>query len=486
MTAEEKTTFNIDKTKDFGSWFNEIVAKAELADVRYNVKGFVVFQPWSVLSMKEMYDLWEDELEKHGHLPAFFPAVIPESNFKIEKEHVEGFAPEVFWITEHGAGEKFEERLGLRPTSETAMYRMYALWIRSYNDLPLKIYQSCQVWRHETKATKPFIRSREFHWIEAHDVYATQKEAEQQVIEDMEITQKCLFEQLGVPFMFFERPQWDKFAGAVKTFAADCLMPDGRVLQLPSTHYLGQNFSKAFNVKFIDKDGVEKYGWQTCYGPAISRIFAGVISTHGDNKGLVFPFSIAPKQIVIVPINFDTDSGVKDKAVELRDRLSQRYRVQLDLSDKRPGEKYYHWEMKGVPIRLEVGPRDVQKKSVVLVRRDTGAKQSVKEEELLQAIKKLGNEITENLKKKALKEFIEKITEARTIEQMEKNLGEGKIIRTNFCSLEMSSAACAEKVEKELGARVRGKRADLNEQPAGECPFCGKKAGVVAYIARQY
>jgi prolyl-tRNA synthetase len=486
MTAEEKTTFNIDKEKDFSSWYNEIVSKAELADLRYNVKGFVVFQPWSVLAMKQMYALWEKELEARNHLPALFPAVIPESNFKIEKEHVEGFVPEVFWITEHGAGEKLEERLGLRPTSETAMYKMYSLWIRSYNDLPLKIYQSCQVWRHETKATKAFIRSREFHWIEAHNVFATRKEAEEQVREDMEITQTCLFEQLGVPYLFFERPQWDKFAGAEKTFAADCLMPDGKVLQLPSTHYLGQNFSKAFEVKFIDKDGAEKYGWQTCYGPAISRIFAGVISVHGDNKGLVFPFAIAPKQIVIVAINHDTNPEVKSKAVELKDKLEPHYRVQLDLSDKRPGEKYYYWEMKGVPIRLEVGPRDVQKKSVVLVRRDTGLKQSVREDELLQAIEKLGIEITENLKKKALKEFKERIAEADIIEAMEKALSAGKIVKTSFCSLEMDSAKCAEKVEKELGARVRGKRADLNEKPAGNCPFCGKPAAIVAYIARQY
>lgn len=264
--AEEKVTFNIDKNRDFNSWYNEIVDKAELADIRYNVKGFVVFRPWSVIAMKAMYDIWEKELERRGHLPALFPAVIPESNFLTEKEHVEGFAPEVFWITEHGSGEKFEEKLGLRPTSETAMYKMYSMWIRSYNDLPLKVYQSCQVWRHETKATKPFIRSREFHWIEAHDVFATREEAERQVIEDMEITQKCLLEQLGVPFLFFERPQWDKFAGAEKTFAADCLMPDGKVLQLPSTHFLGQNFAKAFNVKYTDKDGVEQYGWQTCYG----------------------------------------------------------------------------------------------------------------------------------------------------------------------------------------------------------------------------
>ena len=441
--AEEKVTFNIDKNRDFNSWYNEIVDKAELADIRYNVKGFVVFRPWSVIAMKAMYDIWEKELERRGHLPALFPAVIPESNFLTEKEHVEGFAPEVFWITEHGSGEKFEEKLGLRPTSETAMYKMYSMWIRSYNDLPLKVYQSCQVWRHETKATKPFIRSREFHWIEAHDVFATREEAERQVIEDMEITQKCLLEQLGVPFLFFERPQWDKFAGAEKTFAADCLMPDGKVLQLPSTHFLGQNFAKAFNVKYTDKDGVEQYGWQTCYGPAISRIFAGVIATHGDNKGLMFPFNIAPKQIVIIPINHDLNPEVRKKAEELEKKLSEKYRVTADFSDKRPGEKYYHWEMKGIPIRLEVGPKDLEKKSVVLVRRDTGEKTFVKEDEINQALENMAASMNKNLKEKAVKEFQNRIAEAKTPEEMKKALDEGKMIKTDYCTLELEVAKCA-------------------------------------------
>lgn len=485
MTVEEKVTFNVDKRKDFSGWYNEIVDKAELADLRYNVKGFVVFRPWSVITMKAMYDMWEKALEGRGHLPALFPAVIPESSFRVEREHVEGFAPEVFWVTEHGAGEKLEERLGLRPTSETAMYRMYSMWIRSYNDLPLKIYQSCQVWRHETKATKPFIRSREFHWIEAHDVFATREDAEKQVLEDMEITRECLLEQLGVPFLFFERPQWDKFAGAEKTYAADCLMPDGRVLQLPSTHFLGQNFAKAFNVKYADKDGREQYCWQTCYGPGISRIFAAVIATHGDSKGLVFPFAIAPVQVVIVPINTQADPKVMEKAGQLEKALAG-YRVKVDSSEKHPGEKYYHWEMKGIPVRLEIGPRDLQKKSVTLVRRDSGAKSQVREEELVEAVEKTACELTESLRKKAVEEFNRRVVDAQTVEAVEKALSEGRIARTCFCSISRDSVKCAEEVEKKLGARVLGVRADVKEKPSGKCYFCGRKATAVVYIARQY
>jgi prolyl-tRNA synthetase len=486
MAAEEKVTFNIDKNKDFSNWYNEIVEKAELADLRYNVKGFVVFRPWSVIAMKAMYGLWERELEKRGHLPALFPAVIPESNFRVEKEHVEGFAPEVFWITEHGSGEKLEERLGLRPTSETAMYRMYSMWIRSYNDLPLKVYQSCQVWRHETKATKPFIRSREFHWIEAHDVFATREDAEKQVLEDMEITKKCLYEHLGVPFLFFERPQWDKFAGAEKTYAADCLMPDGKVLQLPSTHFLGQNFSKAFNVKYADANGSERYCYQTCYGPAISRIFAGVIATHGDDKGLVFPFEIAPIQVIIVPINSQTEPKVMEKAQQLAEKLSDRYRVKVDSSEKHPGEKYYFWEMKGVPIRLEIGPRDLKNGSVTLVRRDGKEKKQVREGDVMEAVEKAGSELTENLRKRALEEFTGKVADAQSFEALEKTLSEGKIARTSFCSITTDSIKCAEEVERKLGARVRGIRADIRENPSGNCPFCGRAAKEVVYLARQY
>ena len=240
---EEKITFNIDKDKNFSEWFTEIIKVAELADVRYNVKGFVVFQPWSVLAMEAMYDLYESALQRKGHKPMWFPAVIPEKNFFLEKSHVEGFAPEVFWITEHGANEKLEEKLALRPTSETAIYQMYSLWIRSYKDLPFKAYQRAQVWRHETKATRPFLRSREFYWIEAHDVFANEEGAMKQVHEDMETAEEILHKKFGVPFIFFKRPQWDKFAGAVNTYGADAIMPNGKMVQQPSTHLLGQNFS---------------------------------------------------------------------------------------------------------------------------------------------------------------------------------------------------------------------------------------------------
>ncbi len=295
-------TFNIDKKNNFSEWFTEIVKRAELADMRYNVKGFIVYPPWSTISMKLMFELYEAEMHKFGHKPVIFPSVIPESNFKVEADHVEGFAPEVFWISSAGTGGELEERLALRPTSETAMYPLYSLWIRSWRDLPLKLYQSGKVWRYEGKSTRPFLRGREFIWIEGHDVFATLEEAIEQTKEDMQISHNVLENQFGIPFIGFQRPQWDKFAGAIFTNAADTLMPDGRFLQLPSTHLLGDNFAKAFNIQYMDEEGETHYAYQTCYGPAISRIFGAMIAVHGDNSGLIFPFSVAPVQVVIIPI----------------------------------------------------------------------------------------------------------------------------------------------------------------------------------------
>jgi len=233
----------VKKEENFSEWFTQVINKAELADLRYNLKGFVVFRPWSVLVMEKIYDLFEEELQKNGHLPCYFPSLIPKENFEKEAEHVKGFTPEVFWVTK-AADKELEQELALRPTSETAFYKMYSTWIRSWRDLPLKLYQRAQVWRYETKATRPFIRSREFYWIEAHDCFATKEEAEQQVLQDIETTRKVMEEKLGIPFLPLRRPEWDKFAGALYTIGSDSLMPDGKVVQQPSTHMLGQGFAR--------------------------------------------------------------------------------------------------------------------------------------------------------------------------------------------------------------------------------------------------
>ena len=246
MLSEKE--FNKDKEKNFSEWYNTIIYAADLVDNRYNVQGFVVHKPWSMLSFKKLYAIFVKELEKDGHSPALFPTVVPEENFEIEKKHAKGFIPEVFWITHRGA-EKLERRLALRPTSETIIYPMYSLWIRDHTDLPMKLYQSCNMFRNESE-TSPFLRGREFLWIEAHDVFATKKESEEQVITDSKISKKVLDGILGLSTLIFERPKWDTFPGAEHTYATDILLADGKALQIASTHLLGQNFAKAFKIKF--------------------------------------------------------------------------------------------------------------------------------------------------------------------------------------------------------------------------------------------
>ncbi len=484
MEKEKKITFNIDKEKDFSNWYTEIVKSAELADMRCNVKGFVVFQPFSVLVMEEMFKIIEKILQRKNHLPYYFPSLIPESNFKREAEHVKGFTPEVFWVTEHGNKEKIEEKLALRPTSETIIYQMFSTWIRSYSDLPLKTYQRAQVWRYEGKATRPFIRSREFYWIEAHDAFSTLQEAEAQVKEDMETTEEFLHKELGIPFIFFQRPQWDKFAGAINTYAADVLMPDGRIIQQPSTHLIGQNFSKSFNIKFKNKNEKNEFAFITCYGPAISRIFASLIAIHGDNNGLIFPFNVAPIQIVIIPITSKTNKEKILKKVEEIANLLKDYRVKIDLSEKSIGEKFYYWEMKGIPLRIEIGERELKQNSVLMFRRDLKNKKSVKITELKNKIKEDAKDLTNNLIKKADNNFKDKIVDVKDFNAL-KNL-KGKIARVNFCSIDKDGEKCAEKVEKETLNQIRGIRVDKKEKPDGPCIVCKNKAKVVAYVAKSY
>ena len=354
MASEDKTVEEKlpDKFSNTSEWYSKVLLEAGIVDIRYGVKGFIVYMPYGMAIMKNIIRLFEEELEKTGHKPVLFPIVIPEGNLKKEEEHITGFAAEVFWITRAGDDE-LEERLALRPTSETAMYPIYSLWISSYKDLPFKAYQTVAVYRYETKATRPLLRGREFLWIEAHDVFRSREEAIRQTIEDKEIFYRVTYGRLGIPFIHVKREDFDKFPGAEETFAFDTLMPDGRVLQIGTTHYLGQKFSRVFDVKFHDEDGSYKYGEQTCYGIGLSRILASIILVHGDNFGLVLPFDIAPIQVVIIPI---PKKGFPDEelyryAEDVEELLSQRYRVVLDRSEKTPGEKYYQYDLLGVPFR---------------------------------------------------------------------------------------------------------------------------------------
>ena len=480
--------FNISKEENFPDWFGEICKVAELAEVRYGIKGFTPFLPWSVMSMNLMFDILENSLQRRDHLPMLFPTVIPESNLIKETQHVEGFTPQVFWIRETGDGKKLEEPLALRPTSETAIYPMYSLWIRSWRDLPLKRYQRCSVFRSEIKSTRPFLRGSEFLWTESHNVYATHEEAKAQVMEDLEITKEVVTDNFGVPVMVFRRTQWDKFPGGLNTYAADTLMPDGKVIQLPSTHDLGNNFARAFDVTFLDENNETVYAYQTCYGPAISRIYGAMISVHGDDKGLRIPFKIAPYQVVIVPIyKSKTADEVLNYCRDIKKTLQKAgIRVHLDDRDQSPGWKYNYWEMKGAPIRIEAGPRDIKENKVVLFRRDTLEREPIDVKTLKKVIPAIGTEIDNTLRSLAESKFEGLIVEADSFGKISDALDKGKIARVPFCTTEMEGLSCDEEIKDKTGGEVRGTRIDVEDKAEGVCVVCGKPATEVVYVARSY
>ncbi|MEM4137065.1 MAG: proline--tRNA ligase [Candidatus Anstonellaceae archaeon] len=483
---------NIDKENNFSEWYQSVLSLAELSDIRYNVKGCIVIRPWAAKTIKLMFEEYEKELEKNNHKPVIFPALIPKKNFDIEKEHVKGFSPEVFWV-ERAGKEKLEEKLALRPTSETAMYQMFSLWIEGMVDLPLKVYQSCQVWRYETKATKPFFRSREFYWIESHTAFATEQEAVEQVKQDMQMTENVLFEKFKIPFIFFERPQWDKFPGAQKTFAADTLMPDKKVLQLPSTHLLGQNFAKAFDVSYLDKNGKKEYVWQTCYGPAISRIYGAMICIHGDERGIMMPFDFCPIQIVIIPIF--SKEVLEQKIIQYSQAVYEivknlGFRVTLDQSQNTPGYKYNYWEVRGVPLRLEIGIREVEEGKVTLALRDKKEKEQkimVAVEELKDILKKQAVEFDKRLQQRALENFQKMQTQASSIEELEQKINKYGLIKIPFCSIEMEGEKCAKVLKEKYSLDVRGIKYLDDEKPIDKkCIVCSKEAKEFVFVAKQY
>ncbi|MBU3912673.1 MAG: proline--tRNA ligase [Nanoarchaeota archaeon] len=489
MTKQEnrqeakKITFNVSKENSFSEWYSEIVEKAEITDLRYNVKGFVVIRPWGAMLIENMYKIYEKELQKTGHMPTFFPTVIPEENFKKEAGHVEGFTPQVFWLKEIG-----EEKLALRPTSETAFYQLYSSWIRGLADLPLKLYQRANVFRLETKATRPLIRAREFLWIEAHDAFSSKEEAEEQVQEDIAMTEKIMHQKFLVPFLPMKRPEWDKFPGAEYTIGSDTIMPDGKIIQQPSTHLLGQHFSKAFDIRFQDEKGESQYVWQTCYGPAISRILASVISMHGDDSGLVLPFSISPIQVVIIPIfNEKNSKKVLGEAEKIEKELEKAgIEAKIDSRESRPGEKFFFWEMKGVPLRIELGEKEINNHELTLYSRDNKEKLKIKNKNLAEEIKKQGMKLDARLLERADKKFKDSIANCKTKQEVSKALENKKIARFSFCSVKKDGEECAGFIEKELQARVMGTRHDKKEKAEGKCIICNKKAGEIVYAARSY
>lgn len=461
--------------ENFSEWYHKVLSEAELIDDRYSIKGMSVYRRWGLTIIREMQRFLERELEEDGHEPVLFPVLIPEDVLAKESHHIKGFEEQVFWVTHSGAN-KLDKKMALRPTSETSIYDMFTLWIRSHTDLPLKVHQSVAVYRYETKHTRPLIRGREFLWNEGHTAFATKKDADENIETIKKIYGRLINDLLCLPYQVNKRPDWDKFPGAEYTIAFETLMPDGRTLQLATAHNLGQNFSKVFGIEYEMEDGSRDHAFQTSYGPGFGRLLAAVVSVHGDERGLVLPPKIAPLQAVVVPILVKGADGdaILDYAGKVEGKLrSIGLRTRVDASDEHPGAKYYRWELKGVPVRVEAGPRDLAAGKVVLVRRDTREKKAVELKDLEREITGLFNDIESNLRKKAQKRLDEGRYRAETLVEMRDKLGQG-IVSVGWCG----GSECAKEIEP------HGTILCLTEDEES-CINCGKK-GTKIRVAKTY
>ncbi|MEM2205049.1 MAG: proline--tRNA ligase [Candidatus Hadarchaeales archaeon] len=449
----------------FGEWFNKLILEAEIMDPRYPVKGLCVWLPYGMELRNRILSVIRGLLLETGHREVLFPLLIPEDLFRKEEEHIRGFGNQVYWVTK-GGEEELGVKLVLRPTSETAMYPMFSLWIRSHTDLPLKVFQIVSVFRYETKMTKPMIRMREVTTFkEAHTVHSSREEAEEQVREAVSLYSR-FFERLCIPYVITKRPKWDTFAGADYSLAFDTLLPDGRVLQIGTVHFLGQNFSRVFEIKFLKPNGEHEYAYQTCYGIS-ERVVAATLVLHADEVGPCLPPSLAPIQAVIVPIPFKEEKEPEAFAEEVRGELERRgFRVVLDKRDLRPGNKFYYWERRGVPLRLEVGPRESSSRTVTVVRRDGRERKEVRLEELPSFLSEEMGRMEEEMRKRAWKRMEERIGKASRLEEAVEAVRKGGIARIPFCGEE-----CAWRAEEETGIQVLGEEVGGGE---GSCALCGK------------
>ncbi|MBR3512523.1 MAG: proline--tRNA ligase [Clostridia bacterium] len=464
--------------EDFAQWYTDVVRKAELADYT-DVKGFVAIRPYGYALWENIQKYADEKFKKVGVTNLYMPVLIPESLLNKEKDHVEGFAPEVAWVT-YGGGEELEERLCIRPTSETIMSTMYSKWVSSWRDLPILGNQWCNVLRWE-KETRPFLRSREFLWQEGHTVHETADEAKAMTLQMLDIYADVVENLLAIPVLKGEKTEKEKFAGAENTYTVETLMIDGRALQSGTSHYFGQNFAKPFDIKFQNREGKEEYAYQTSWGIS-TRLIGAVIMAHGDNRGLKLPPKVAPIQVVVVPIAQHKE-GVLDKTKELANTLSKKFRVKFDDRDNySPGFKFNDWEMRGVPLRVEMGPRDIENGEAVLVRRDTQSKETVKLENIESRVEELLEEIQRDMYNVCLERRKAKTTEAYTLEEIAKNLDENQgYVKAMWCG----DRACEDKVKEVTGAPSRCIPFN-QEHLSDKCAICGKKAEKMVVFGRQY
>jgi len=472
----------VSKSENFSEWYTQVVIKAELADYA-PVKGLIVLRPDGYSIWESIKESLDKKLKETGHRNGFLPVLIPESLLAKEKEHFEGLNPEVFWVT-HSGNSEIGDRLALRPTSETLAYSLFSKWIRSWRDLPLKINFWNSALRAEIKGTKPFLRTSEFLWQEGHTVHATKDEAEKEVADILELYKKTIEEELAVPVVTGKKSEKDKFVGAVYTNTLESLMPDGKALQMGTSHFLGQNFSKPFDVKYLDENNSETFAWQTSWGVSW-RLIGGMIMTHGDDKGLVLPPKVAPIQVVIIPIYYSKEDkeNVLQKACQIKDSLSNNdIRVHLDDREQlTPGFKFNDWEMKGIPIRIEIGPKDIAKNQIVLARRHNQTKISLDidglTEKTLSELKNIQKEMFDAAKK-ILDERVVRVSE---YQQFKEGLDNGKMIDCSWCG----NQTCEDKIKEETGADLRV-IPFANNTKAETCIYCKNSGTTNVLFARGY
>ena len=471
--VEEITSMDV----DFAKWYTDIVKKADLMDYS-SVRGCMIIRPYGYAIWENMKQVLDGMFKETGHENVYMPMFIPESLLQKEKDHVEGFAPEVAWVT-HGGNEKLQERLCVRPTSETLFCDHYANIIHSYRDLPKLYNQWCSVVRWE-KTTRPFLRSAEFLWQEGHTVHETAEEAIEETRRMLNVYATFCEKYLAIPVIKGQKTEKEKFAGAEQTYTIESMMHDGKALQAGTSHYFGDGFARAFDIQFTDRNNKLQYVHETSWGVS-TRLIGAVIMMHGDNNGLVLPPNIAPFKLIIVPVAQNKE-GVLDKAYELKEKLSKSISVKLDDTDKSPGWKFSEYEMKGVPLRLEIGPKDIEKNQCVLVRRDTHEKIFASLDNIEETVSELLNTIQDDMFNRALalrEKNTYKVTDFEEMKQCAKE--KTGFVKAMWCG----DLACEEKIKDEAGLSSRCMPFE-QEHISDKCVCCGKPAKVMTYWGKAY
>ncbi len=460
---------------DFAQWYTDVILKTDMVDYG-PVKGTMVIKPYGYAIWENIQSYLNKEFKKRGVLNAYFPLLIPESYLKKEAEHVEGFAPEVAVVT-YAGGEELSEKLIIRPTSETIICEMYSKWIKSYRDLPMVMNQWCNVMRWE-KTTRPFLRTSEFLWQEGHTVQATNEDAERDTQEMLKVYSDCLKNLMAIPTLTGRKTEKEKFAGAVATYGMEAVMKDGKCLQAGTTHNLGQNFAKSSNIRFLNKNGELEYGYSTSWGVS-TRLIGALVMVHGDERGLRMPPNIAPIQAVIVPIA-NHKAGVNEKCEEVYANLiNANIRVKLDNSENTPGWKFNEYEMKGIPVRLEIGPRDIENNVLTAVRRDTHEKIQLNLNNLVNELNNLLIDIQNNMLKQAEDNLKSAIVETDDFENLVKSVNAGKVALSYHCG----NKECEEEIKQKTTIKTRVIHSyDENHI----CIYCGKPSKYRVYFGKQY